>query len=338
MAVHERLLRGDGPPRGEAARARGHARAAARAARRRQRAPPVRRPRRPPRRARGGLGRGAARRPPPRAAGGRAGHRQVAARRGVHARRARGRRRRALRPLRRDGAGRLPARAGDAARLVGRRGAHRPGPAARPARGRPRRPAAGARGARDRRASTASPATDRQRLFDALAALLAELAAGAPLLLVFDDLHWADSPTVQLLRHLVRAPQPRRTMFLGTYRDAELEDGHPLPELIASLRREDILTQVTLDGLERGEVGELMQAMGVDAPLLRPRLGAARRDRGQPVLRRGGHAPPARHARRARGPRSTSSRRACPRACARSPRGGSCGCRRRRARPSRWRR
>jgi ATP/maltotriose-dependent transcriptional regulator MalT len=75
--------------------------------------------------------------------------------------------------------------------------------------------------------------TDRQRLFDALAALLAELAAGAPLLLVFDDLHWADSPTVQLLRHLVRAPQPRRTMFLGTYRDAELEEGHPLPDLIA---------------------------------------------------------------------------------------------------------
>ena len=40
----------------------------------------------------------------------------------------------------------------------------------------------------------------------------------------------------------MRAPQPRRAMFLGTYRDAELEDGHPLPELIASLRREDMLT------------------------------------------------------------------------------------------------
>jgi DNA-binding SARP family transcriptional activator len=108
--------------------------------------------------------------------------------------------------------------------------------------------------------------TERQRLFDALAALLAELAAGAPLLLVFDDLHWADSPTVQLLRHLMRAPQPRRTMFLGTYRDAELEDGHPLPELIASLRREDLLTHVQLDGLAPGEVGELMEAHGADEP------------------------------------------------------------------------
>jgi len=108
--------------------------------------------------------------------------------------------------------------------------------------------------------------TERQRLFDALAALLAELAAGAPLLLVFDDLHWADGPTVQLLRHLVRAPQPRRTMFLGTYRDAEVEEGHPLPELIGSLRREDILTHVALDGLERGEVGALMAAHGAGEP------------------------------------------------------------------------
>ena len=107
--------------------------------------------------------------------------------------------------------------------------------------------------------------TERRRLFDALAALLAELAAGAPLLLVFDDLHWADSPTLQLLRHLVRAPQPRRTMFLGTYRDAELGDRHPLPELIASLRREDILTHVALDGLEPGEVAALMEAHGAGA-------------------------------------------------------------------------
>jgi DNA-binding SARP family transcriptional activator len=106
----------------------------------------------------------------------------------------------------------------------------------------------------------------RQRLFDALAALLAELAAGAPLLLVFDDLHWADGPTVQLLRHLVRSPQPQRTLFLGTYRDAELEPRHPLPELVASLRREDTLIELALDGLAPDEVAELMEAHGADAP------------------------------------------------------------------------
>ena len=159
--------------------------------------------------------------------------------------------------------------------------------------------------------------TERQRLFDALAALLAELAAGAPLLLVFDDLHWADSPTVQLLRHLVRAPQPRRTMFLGTYRDAELEEGHALPELIATLRREDILTHVELEGLEPGEVARADGGARRRRAVLRPRLGAARGDRGQPVLRRGGHAPPARDARAASRAPSTSRRPGCPRACAR---------------------
>ena len=112
----------------------------------------------------------------------------------------------------------------------------------------------------------ADAGTERQRLFDALAALLAELASGSPLLLVFDDLQWADSATLQLLRHLMRAPQPRRTMFLGTYRDAELDDGHPLPDLIASLRREGMLTLVPLDGLARDEVAELVAALGAAAP------------------------------------------------------------------------
>ena len=47
----------------------------------------------------------------------------------------------------------------------------------------------------------------RLRFFDAVAALLGEVGAGAPLVLVFDDLHWADRPTLQLLRHLVRSPR-----------------------------------------------------------------------------------------------------------------------------------
>jgi tetratricopeptide (TPR) repeat protein len=107
--------------------------------------------------------------------------------------------------------------------------------------------------------------TERQRLFDALAALLAEIAAGAPLLLVLDDLHWADSPTLQLVRHLVRAPQPRRTMFLGSYRDGDVEDGHPLAEVVESLRREGMLTEVPLGGLAAVEVSELMAALGAPA-------------------------------------------------------------------------
>jgi DNA-binding SARP family transcriptional activator/tetratricopeptide (TPR) repeat protein len=103
----------------------------------------------------------------------------------------------------------------------------------------------------------------RLRFFDAVAALLGEAGASAPLVLVFDDLHWADRPTLQLLRHLVRGPQPRRALIVGTYRDAELEAGDPLHELIGDIRREGLLKRLQLGGLSEGEVAELVVALGV---------------------------------------------------------------------------
>jgi DNA-binding SARP family transcriptional activator len=103
----------------------------------------------------------------------------------------------------------------------------------------------------------------RLRFFDAVAALLGEAGASGPLVLVFDDLHWADRPTLQLLKHLVRAPQPRRALIVGTYRDAELEAGDPLHELIGDIRREGLLKRIELGGLAEREVAELVVALGV---------------------------------------------------------------------------
>jgi DNA-binding SARP family transcriptional activator/tetratricopeptide (TPR) repeat protein len=105
----------------------------------------------------------------------------------------------------------------------------------------------------------------RLRFFDAVAALFGEAGAEAPLVLVFDDLHWADRPTLQLLRHLVRSPQPRQALVLGTYREAELEPGHPLLELIADVRREGVLERLALTGLDECEVAELVTELGVPA-------------------------------------------------------------------------
>ena len=102
----------------------------------------------------------------------------------------------------------------------------------------------------------------RLRFFDAVAALLGEAGAHAPLVLVFDDLHWADRPTLQLIKHLVRAPQPRRALLIGTYRDAEVEPGHALHELIADVRREGVLKRLPLSGLTEPEVAELLGALG----------------------------------------------------------------------------
>ncbi|WP_028059144.1 ATP-binding protein [Candidatus Solirubrobacter pratensis] len=107
------------------------------------------------------------------------------------------------------------------------------------------------------------PEADAQRFrfFDAVAALIGEIGAEAPVVLVFDDLHWADRPTVQLLRHLVRAPAPRRALFLGTYRESEISERHLLHELIGDLRREGTLRRLELGGLNEGEVAELVIAL-----------------------------------------------------------------------------
>ncbi len=104
------------------------------------------------------------------------------------------------------------------------------------------------------------PEADAQRFrfFDAVGALLGEIGSESPVAMVFDDLQWADRPTLQLVRHLVRAPSPRRALFLGTYRESEISDRHPLHELIGDLRREGTLRRLELSGLAESEVGELV--------------------------------------------------------------------------------
>ncbi len=148
--------------------------------------------------------------------------------------------------------------------------------------------------------------TKRLRLFDAIAALLAEIAGAAPLLVVLDDLHWADLPTLQLIGHLVRAPAPERAMFLASSRADE--GSEELAALLAALRREGSLERLDLTGLDAAETGrarDRARRPAVDA-VVRGR--AARRHGRQPVLHRGGRAaprgcerPPRRRDRAARG-------------------------------------
>ncbi|MEA2221877.1 MAG: hypothetical protein QOH83_253, partial [Solirubrobacteraceae bacterium] len=119
------------------------------------------------------------------------------------------------------------------------------------------RPAANGAGAPAR---VQDPETERYRLFEAVANLLRRASERAPLLLVIDDLHWADKPTLLLLRHLLRHSDPARLMVLGLVRDVEVGDDHPLAELISDLRRERRLDRITLDGLSQGEADALVAA------------------------------------------------------------------------------
>jgi DNA-binding CsgD family transcriptional regulator/tetratricopeptide (TPR) repeat protein len=98
-----------------------------------------------------------------------------------------------------------------------------------------------------------APADDgRLQLFESVAALLGELADGGPLLLVLEDVHWADRSSRDLLRYLLARLTDEPVAVVASYRSDDLHRRHPLRPLLAEL--------VRLPGVERMELGPLPDA------------------------------------------------------------------------------
>ena len=132
----------------------------------------------------------------------------------------------------------------------------------------------------------------RQQLFGAVLGLLTELAETNPVLLVLEDLHWADRSTRDLVTFLSRVLHRERVAVLGSYRTDDLHRRHPLRPVVAELLRLPHVTPVDLGPLDPASlaahiatVAELSGRRGV--------LDATRADqdrgpgRGQRLLRRG---------------------------------------------------
>lgn len=102
---------------------------------------------------------------------------------------------------------------------------------------------------------------ERHRLFAAVCDLLERGAGEAPLVLVLDDLHWADPATVQLLRHVLLADYGAALLVLGTFRDSDLGADAPFVELLAHLHRESGVQRVVLRGLDDADVLDLLQQL-----------------------------------------------------------------------------
>jgi DNA-binding SARP family transcriptional activator/tetratricopeptide (TPR) repeat protein len=111
----------------------------------------------------------------------------------------------------------------------------------------------------DRAVPAADAETERLRMFDAVADLMGSVARSRPLLLVQDDLHWATAPTLQFLRQLAR-PAEDRVLIVGTYRDTEVDPGHPLVGVLADLRREPTVARLAVEGLDEKAVAALVEA------------------------------------------------------------------------------
>lgn len=103
-------------------------------------------------------------------------------------------------------------------------------------------------------------AQDRLALYDAAAALLAAVGSTAPVVLLLDDLHAADLPTLALLRRLARAGRPGGVLILGTYRHAEPPPDAPFLELASELRLDGLAEEILLGGLDDSATAALVEA------------------------------------------------------------------------------
>lgn len=113
------------------------------------------------------------------------------------------------------------------------------------------------------------PDTERHRLHTTVAALLERAGRERPVLLVLEDAHWADAPTLGLLRHLARAGGRARLLLVATFRDTETDMPDALSELLADLRRSEEIVRLRLGGLTRDEVAEFVRRVaGGDEPAL----------------------------------------------------------------------
>ncbi len=102
--------------------------------------------------------------------------------------------------------------------------------------------------------------TERFLLFAAVVGLLSTMAGRQPVVLVLDDLQWADEGSLLLLRHLASADPAVRVFILGTYRDSELSQSHPLVDTLAALHRLSGVSRIELTGLDDNGVVSFLEA------------------------------------------------------------------------------
>lgn len=100
----------------------------------------------------------------------------------------------------------------------------------------------------------------RFRLFDSVSSFLHRASRARPLVLLLDDLHWADEPTLRLMRFLVREMRDARMLLLGAYRDVELRRQHPLALVLGELAQEPHFRRVRLCGLVESDVSLFMES------------------------------------------------------------------------------
>jgi adenylate cyclase len=111
------------------------------------------------------------------------------------------------------------------------------------------------------------PAQARRHLFNCFFDFVGRIASQQPMLMVLEDLHWADDSTLSLLDHLTQRLSDLPLMVIGTYRDADMNLTRGLAKTLEDLLRGRLATRVRLKGLPRDGVAAMLDSLsGKSAP------------------------------------------------------------------------
>ncbi|MGH3878774.1 MAG: AAA family ATPase, partial [Actinophytocola sp.] len=124
----------------------------------------------------------------------------------------------------------------------------------------------------------------RFRVFEAVTGFLRAAAGEDGLLLVLDDLQWADPASLRLLIHLARGTADARLVLLATYRDTETVGREPLRQALAALAGQPSVTRLRLVGLTEPEVGVLLTGLAGRPVAAATAAAVSRRTGGNPFF------------------------------------------------------
>jgi DNA-binding CsgD family transcriptional regulator/tetratricopeptide (TPR) repeat protein len=107
---------------------------------------------------------------------------------------------------------------------------------------------------------------ERERPFDLIFRVLAHLSSDEPLLLILEDVHWADQTSLELLHHLAHRAPSLRMLIIATYRTDELHATHPLRKLLGALARDRAGEDMRLQPLTQDDTAEMLRGMFGEDP------------------------------------------------------------------------
>lgn len=122
------------------------------------------------------------------------------------------------------------------------------------------------------------------RLFETFLLLLERLADERPLVLVVEDLHWADRSTRDMLSFITRNLRTGRFLLMTTYRSDDLHRRHPLRQFLAELERLPLVDHIDLDRLPRAGVAAMVEGIVGVAPSATSLDALMRRTEGNPLF------------------------------------------------------